>query len=109
MSQGNEYSKLIIFNKIFGVIEEEKNFFLSERRDEKWLLPIFDLNNKNWCILKKSKNGNWFILFYKQTLENNEKNFYISFAKESFSNEISFNYFKKIENGSDDEKWMKKI
>lgn len=103
----------ILFNKIFGVIKENNEFFISERKDRKGYFPIFDLPNNNWCLLKKSRDNKWLVLFYKKSpgkSNNSEKEtFYISFAKESTSNEAFFSTFKKLEEGGVDELWMKKI
>lgn len=103
----------ILFNKIFAVVKENNEFFISERNDKKNLFPIFDLPNKNWCLVKKSRDKKWLMLFYKKSVKNSEKIekeiFYISFAKENFSNETIFINFKEVEKGGFDEKWMKKI
>lgn len=79
--------KSIEYNRIFEVVREQGEWFLSERRHKNNKnSPVFDLHKGNWCSIEKSRDNKWLILFYK----NKDSSCYKSFAK---NNELSFSYF----------------
>ncbi|WNE41485.1 MAG: hypothetical protein AM1032_000225 [Mycoplasmataceae bacterium] len=73
--------KSIEYNRIFGVVREESSWFLqSEKRKGRNDSPIFDFEKGDWCCIEKSKNNDWFILFYRKEIDE-KTSFFKSFEK----------------------------